>query len=159
MNKETLIQSPKSQKEIPLKELMPLIQERIARGQSVRFYPQGISMLPMLKPGRDSVELSAPPERLKKYDLPLYQRRDGSFVLHRVVHVGDTYCCVGDNQLRAEKGIAHEQVIALVTAFYKGEQRHSVKELRYRLYCRCRFAYRWLCYRRIKRATKQQPKE
>ena len=49
-----------------LDSLMPLIQERLAAGQTVRFSPMGISMLPMLRQGKDKVELAPLPEKLKK---------------------------------------------------------------------------------------------
>lgn len=160
---ETPISPQKS--EIPLNDLMPLIRERIAQGQSVRFYPNGVSMLPMLRPGTDSVELSAPPAKLKKYDLPLYQRKDGTFVLHRVVKVGETYSCAGDNQFRYELGLEHQQIIAVVTAFYRGDKRHSVRQPGYRLYCRFWQAYRWLrrfrlrIKRKLLRSINRLPKE
>ena len=123
-------------REIPLKLLLPVIEERIKLGQSVRFSPKGVSMLPMLRQGRDSVVLSALPEKLKKYDLPLYRREDGQFVLHRVVQVADTYTCIGDNQFQLETGVRKEQMIALVTAFYRGQKRYSVTHPSYWLYCR-----------------------
>ena len=51
-------------------ELMDLVRERTAAGQSVRYLPfRGVSMLPMLRQGRDAVEVSPLPEKLKKYDL------------------------------------------------------------------------------------------
>ena len=70
-----------------LDELMPLISERLSAGGSVRFSPHGTSMLPMLKDGRDQVVLSPLPDKLKKYDLPLYRRENGQYVLHRIVKV------------------------------------------------------------------------
>lgn len=118
-----------------LDEMMPLIRECLAAGQSVKFSPRGVSMLPMILQGRDSVYLSSPPERLKMFDIPLYRREDGSFVLHRVVKVGDTYTCIGDNQFRAEKGITPESVIAVVTAFTHKGKTYSVTSAGYRLYC------------------------
>ena len=93
-------------------------------------------MLPMLRQGIDSVVLSPLPEQLKKYDLPLYQRSSGQFVLHRIVEVGDSYTCLGDNQFEKEPGIRHDQMIAVVTAFTRGDKRHSVNEPGYWLYCR-----------------------
>lgn len=117
-------------------ELMPLIRERIAAGESVRFSPNGTSMLPMLRQGVDSVVLSPLPEKLKKYDLPFYQRENGQFVLHRVVAVGDKYTCIGDNQFCFEPGLDHNQMIGVVTAFTRGDREHSVDELGYRIYCR-----------------------
>lgn len=117
---------------------MPLIRQALADGRTVRFMPRGVSMLPMLRQGIDSVVLSPLPAKLKKYDLPLYRREDGRYVLHRVVRVGDTYTCVGDNQFEPEKGLRHDQMIGLVSGFYRGEVYHSVTEPKYRLYCRLR---------------------
>ena len=73
---------------VPLEALMPLILEQLEAGKNVRFSPRGISMLPMLRQGVDSVVLSPLPSRLKKYDLPLYRRKSGQYVLHRVVEAG-----------------------------------------------------------------------
>lgn len=119
-----------------LDALMPLMKERLAAGQTVRFSPRGISMLPMLRQGMDSVVLSPVPEQLRKYDLPLYQRDDGKYVLHRVVKAGQTYTCVGDNQFDLEPGLRHDQMIALVTSFYRGDREYQVTAPVYRLYCR-----------------------
>ena len=116
-------------------DLIPLFQERLAAGQTVRFSPMGVSMLPMLREGRDSVVLSPAPERLRKYDLPLYRRDNGAYVLHRVTAVGETYTCIGDNQFVSEPGIRHDQIIAVVTQFRRKGREHSVTEPGYRLYC------------------------
>lgn len=123
-------------KEFSLEQMMPLIQERLTAGQSVRFSPKGISMLPMLRQGVDSVVLSPVPKKLKKYDLPLYQRPDGKFILHRVVSVGDTYTCIGDNQFQFEQGVSHDCVVAVVTAFYRGDRLWNTDDWLYQLYCR-----------------------
>ena len=124
------------EQEVRLEQLMPLIRELLADGRSIRYYPKGISMLPMLRQGIDSVVLSPLPEKLKKYDLPLYQREDGKFILHRIVRARDTYTCIGDNQFQLEKGLRHDQMIAVVSAFYRGGKRCSVESIGYRLYCR-----------------------
>lgn len=116
-------------------DLIPLFRERLAAGQTVRFSPMGVSMLPMLREGRDSVVLSPVPERLRKYDLPLYRRDNGAYVLHRVTAVGETYTCIGDNQFVCEPGIRHDQIIAVVTQFRRKGREHSVMEPGYRLYC------------------------
>ena len=116
---------------------MPLLQERLAAGQTVRYLPfRGGSMLPMLRQGIDSVELSPLPQRLKKYDLPVYRYPSGKYVMHRVVAVReDHYLCLGDNTYEYEK-IRHDQMIAVVSAFKRGEKRISVEALSYRIYCR-----------------------
>ena len=124
-----------NKRELPLEEMMPLIKERLLEGSEIRISPKGTSMLPMLRQGKDSVILSPIPEKLKKYDIPLYKRDDGKYVLHRIVKLGDTFECMGDNQFSLEKNIRKDQMIALVTAFYRGENLWKTENLVYRLYC------------------------
>ena len=119
-----------------LENLMPLILDSLDRGNTVRFSPRGVSMLPMLRQGIDSVELGPLPERLKKYDLPVYRYPSGKYVMHRVVKVEeDHYVCLGDNTYTLEH-IQHEQLIGVVTAFKRGEKRIEVENTAYKLYCR-----------------------
>ena len=118
-----------------LDHLMPLFRERLAAGQKVRFSPRGTSMLPMLRQGIDTVTLAPLPEKLKKYDLPLYQRANGQYVLHRIVKVKEVYTCIGDNQFAFESGVARDQMIAIVHSFTRGERCYLVTDWRYRLYC------------------------
>jgi len=128
--------SDNQKKELELSILLPLIQESFTAGRTVRFSPRGISMLPMLRQGLDCVILSPAPEKLRKYDIPFYRRDDGKFILHRVVKVGETYTCIGDNQFELEEGVRHDQVIAVVSGFTRGEKEHQVSEWSYQLYCR-----------------------
>lgn len=96
----------------------------------------GRSMLPMLRQGKDTVELKKAPERLKKYDLPMYRGPGGKYVMHRIVDVKDDhYVCLGDNTYVYEK-VRREQIVAMVCAFYRGDRRISVEAPGYRLYCR-----------------------
>ena len=122
--------------DVPLAQLMPVLREFLDVGKNVKISPQGISMLPMIRQGIDKVVLSPISGELRKYDLPLYQRDDGHFVLHRIVKTGETYTCIGDNQFELEHGLRHDQMIAVVTAFYRGDKLHSVNELGYQIYCR-----------------------
>lgn len=124
------------ERQFSLEALMPLIRERLENGQSVRFSPKGTSMLPMLRQNIDSVVLSPLPETIEKYDIPLYQRKNGQYVLHRIIKTGESYTCIGDNQISPEPGIAREQMIGVVTAFYRGEKRWETASLPYRVYCR-----------------------
>ena len=118
-------------------ECMTLVRECLTAGHRVRYFHfRGVSMLPMLREGKDSVLLSPLPEKLRKYDVPLYRRDDGKYVLHRIVAAGETYTCIGDNQFVYEYGLCHDQMIALVTSFTRGEKEYSVTDWRYRLYCR-----------------------
>ena len=150
-----------SEKNYRLAELMPLFKERLAAGHSVIFFPKGVSMMPMIRQGVDKVVLSPLPKKLKKYDLPLYQRDNGQFVLHRIVKVGDTYTCIGDNQHQYETGVRHDQMIGLVTGFYRDQEYHATTQLSHRVY-RCLWHHsRWLrprvraAFNRIKKLFKK----
>lgn len=124
-----------SEHKYKLDELMPLFREQLAAGHCIHFSPNGTSMLPMLRQGLDTVTLSPLPGKLRKYDLPLYQRENGQYVLHRIVRTGDTYTCIGDNQFILESGLRHEQMIAVVSAFTRDGKKYDVTDLSYRLYC------------------------
>lgn len=124
---------------VRLEELWPVMKEQLDAGGRVKFGPKGTSMLPMLRQGTDSVEIEKAPERLKKYDLPLYRRESGQFVLHRVVGVKkDGYVMRGDNQTVREYGIKSEQILAVVSGFWRGEEYIGADDVKYRRYCRRR---------------------
>lgn len=125
-----------SEKEVRLEQLLPLIMETLEKDNTVSFSPRGISMLPMLHQGRDTVTLAPIHGELKKYDLPLYRRDDGAFILHRIVGTGETYTCIGDNQYELEQGVRRDQMIAVVTSFTRNGERVEVTDLRYQIYCR-----------------------
>lgn len=140
-------------------ELMLLVRERLAAGYKVRYLPfKGVSMLPMLRQGKDRVELGPLPQQLKKYDLPVYQMPSGKYLMHRVLKVTPThYICLGDNTLEYEI-IAPEQMIGVVTAFQRNGKRIEVTNLGYRLYCRIWGHTRPLriLYKRFREKTKRK---
>ena len=93
-------------------------------------------MKPMLRQGIDSVVLSPLPEKLQKYDLPLYRYPSGKYILHRIVGEKDgNYLCLGDNTYTYET-VEPSCMIAVVTAFQRGSKEIPVTDVRYRLYCR-----------------------
>lgn len=130
-----------SQNDLPFLDgeaLIALIQESTAEGKRVRYIPfRGISMLPMLRQGKDTVEAAPLPPRLKPMDLPIYRMPSGKIVMHRVVaDKGDYYLCNGDNLCTFER-IPHKDMIALVTAFTRDGKRIEITNPFYRLYCIC----------------------
>ena len=143
-----------NKRELPLDSMMPIIIEHLANGNSVCISPKGISMLPMLRDSIDSVVLAPLPDRLKKYDIPLYKRENGKYILHRIVKIDDTYTCIGDNQFKYEKGIERAQLIAVVTAFTHGNKEYSVNDFSYKFYCR--FWHYSRSIRRVYRALKRR---
>lgn len=101
-----------------LSELEGIIRKVIESGGEFELYPRGTSMLPLIREGRDSVMLSALPERLSPGDTVLYRRDGGAYVLHRIVGTDrETFTMCGDNQYRPEPGIRREQMIAFASAY------------------------------------------
>lgn len=125
-----------SSKEAQMSEMIDIIIEKLNMGGTVTFTPHGESMLPMLRDGEDIVVLEKPKGRLHLFDVPLYRRDDGSFVLHRVIDFcrDGSYVMCGDHQLRKERGIRDDNIIGVLTAFYRKGKPYSVSSLRYRAY-------------------------
>lgn len=123
-------------KQIGLNEIVDIMREKLDSGGTVTFTPRGNSMYPMLRDGEDTVVLAKPKGRLHLFDLPLYVRRDGSYVMHRVVNFDPdgSYVMCGDNQFFKEHGVKEEDIIAVVTAFYRKGKPYTTKSLSYRLY-------------------------
>lgn len=124
-------------KEIALSSALPLIEETLSLNGEVSFSPSGNSMRPLLRHRKDTIVLKKPVGKLKKYDVPLYRRKDGSFVLHRVVGIdSDGYIMCGDNQTFKERAIKDDQIIAVMTSFCRDGKHINCTDFSYRLYCR-----------------------
>ena len=98
-----------------LSDMEPVLRKVLAEGGTFPFYPKGTSMEPTIHQGIDQVLLKALPKKLKKYQMILYKRQSGAFVLHRIVKVEkDSYTMRGDNQFYTEPGLRREQMIGVV---------------------------------------------
>lgn len=119
-----------------MKELSPLITGLIADGTDVQITVTGNSMSPLFRSCRDTVTLTkCEPSALKRLDIPLYIRDDGTYVLHRIIKVNkDTYNMAGDNQTVIEKNVKKENVLCVVKGFTRKGKYHSCDEIPYRLY-------------------------
>ncbi len=96
----------------------------------------GVSMYPMLRDRRDTIVVTRPVERLKKYDVALYRRGD-QYVLHRVIEVlPDSYVIRGDNCLKKEYGITDRDIIGKLTSFYRKDKEVNMNGAPYKLYSR-----------------------
>ncbi len=100
-------------------QMVPLIEDAVNNGRNFLLCPKGTSMLPTISSEKDYVLLKAP-ENLKKYDIVLYKRTGGQFVLHRILGIKNgKYTMCGDNQYFRERGIEQNQIIAKVFAIHK----------------------------------------
>ena len=71
-------------------------------------------MLPFLADGRDKVILQKIEKLPKKGDIVFYRRKNGAYVLHRVVkRRGDLFYFSGDAQLRVEGPVGKGQLLAV----------------------------------------------
>lgn len=131
-------------KQVNLNDIFDIMSEKLNSGGSVTFSPKGTSMLPMLRDGEDAVVLVKPSGRLHLFDLPLYRRSNGTYVLHRIVSFDSdgSYVMCGDNQFAKEHGIKDEDIIAVVTAFYRKGKPYTVQSPTYRLYLNVLFYIR-----------------
>lgn len=96
----------------------------------------GVSMLPMLKQGRDLFTVRKKGKnRCEKYDVVLYKRPPEQYVLHRVVEVRDNdYVVLGDNCVNKEYGITDNMIIGVLTSFVHNGRTYSVYDIRYKIY-------------------------
>ena len=109
--------------------------EEILRKDGRLFYTnRGDSMLPMIREGKDLLEIEKTEGRLKKFDVPLYRRDSGQYVLHRIVKVRpDGYVTCGDNRWRKESGVADRHILGVLTAVIREGKRVPVTRPLYRL--------------------------
>lgn len=126
-------------------------QEILEKEGRIVFTPGGTSMRPMLRHHQNPVLLVPKPkgQRLRKYDIPFYQRDNGQYVLHRILSVKkDSYVCCGDGQVDPEKGVRDDMIFAILEGYYKGDRYIDVsKSLPNKIYARFWVAIRpirWL---------------
>ncbi len=94
------------------------IEKELDRAGRILQITVGDSMEPMLKNRQNAVLLEKAEGILKKYDLPLYKRPNGQYVLHRIIKVRKKdYITCGDNRWKTEV-IPHEWVIACTSGYY-----------------------------------------
>lgn len=111
-------------------------EEEIAHNGFLLYRNVGDSMLPLIRQGKDLLLIARKPQgRLNKYDVPLYRRDSGQYVLHRILKVRkNDYILCGDNRWRRETGITDRHIIGVLTAVIRDGQKLPVTDQRYRLY-------------------------
>ena len=143
-------------KETTLDAVIDIILEKLDEGGTVTFTPNGTSMLPMLRDGQDIVMLKKPNGRLRLYEVALYKRENGQYVLHRVLDFGNdgSYIMCGDNQFKKEKGIKDSQIIAVLVGFVRKGRPCTTDNILYRIYIS--FWYHTRVFRRAFRSVKRR---
>lgn len=120
-------------------------EEEIRKQGHCTYFNVGTSMMPLLRQRKDLIHLVKPKGRLKKYDVPLFKRDNGQYVLHRVIKVyPDSYVLCGDNQIHKETGITDDQIIGVMTGITRDGKYLPVTSLKYRIYVRIWWGIYWL---------------
>jgi hypothetical protein len=106
-------------KTVPNAELIPAIGKLIEEGQEVIFKPKGVSMLPFIRGGRDSVLLRKA-DGLKVGDIALAEISEGRYVLHRIETIEDEMIVLmGDGNLVGRERCRKEDVMAIAVKIIK----------------------------------------
>ncbi len=110
-------------------------EEILARDGRLVYTNVGDSMVPLIRQGRDLIVIESASGRLKKYDVPLYRRDNGQYVLHRILKVREKdYVICGDNRWRREYGIDDRHVIGVLRTVIRDGKEVSMADWRQRLY-------------------------
>lgn len=103
----------------------------LEKNGAIAFVPGGNSMWPILKNKSQSVIILPKTEKLKRFDVALYQRDNGTYVLHRVMQPTEYgYVMCGDSQFTLEK-VREEAVFGVMTSFYRGKNSIEVTDKEY----------------------------
>jgi signal peptidase I len=112
-------------KDMTFEKLFPLAKEVLDSGRSISITVTGNSMYPFLRDSTDSVELShAKYPDIRFGDVVMYIRDNGKFVVHRVLKTTPTHFhIIGDAQQWVEGPLRPDQLVAKVTAVWRGDKR------------------------------------
>ena len=142
---------------LEMNEIAPLISEAVKNGGCFYLSPKGKSMLPTIREGKDQVVLEEFVS-FKKGDILLYRRKNGQFVLHRLVGFknGKPIMC-GDAQFALEYGISEDDIIARVSSIVRNKKQINVGSLSFKVYSACLSFRRniWNAFRKLLRPLKR----
>lgn len=121
---------------------MVSFEEELERSGKLVYTTVGVSMNPLIKQDRDLSIIEKPKGRLKKFDVALYKRANGQYVLHRVVKVlEDGYVILGDNCCSKEYNIKESQILGVLTSLVRNGKEINLNSFGYKLYVRARYAH------------------
>lgn len=95
----------------------------------------GNSMMPLIRPRGDLIIIKRCNAPLKKYDVPLYKRKSGQYVLHRIIKIKkEGYVIRGDNCTYLERKISDSQIIGVLESVVRGNKEIKMDSILQRLY-------------------------
>ena len=110
-------------------------EEVLAKNGKLIYTNVGDSMMPLIRQDKDLLVIEPVHGRLKKYDVPLYRRDSGQYVLHRILKVRqEDYVICGDNRWKKEYGITDRHIIGILTGIVRDGKTIPVTDKKYLLY-------------------------
>ncbi len=140
-----------------------VLADELSKGKAVLSGTSGDSMQPLLYQGKTQIVLVPITSPLKKWDLPLYRRPSGQFVLHRIIKSDDEfYYTRGDNRHGLEK-VPKEWCLGVVSEIKRAGKTISVTDKGYRAYLHFwsliyPFRYVWYRIRSIIKSVRRRLK-
>lgn len=105
---------------------------------------KGTSMLPLLRQGIDLVKIVPVDRELKVGDVPMFERPNGEYVLHRIIEVHNGYYIIcGDNSFEREK-VPYEWILGVAESVFLGEREVKMTDPWQIKYAKRRMRIYWL---------------
>lgn len=116
-------------------EHISTFEDEINRTGHLVYTNRGDSMMPLLRENRDLIHIRKPQGRCRKYEVPLYKRDSGQYVLHRILKVRkEDYVICGDNRCHREYGITDRHIIGVLEGVTRDGKYIPVTDRKYRMY-------------------------
>lgn len=120
-------------------------EEEINKTGKLIYTNVGDSMMPLIRQGKDLLIIEKVNGRPKKYDVPLYKRDSGQYVLHRILKVRkNDYVICGDNRWGREYGIQDRHIIGVLTGIIRDGREVSVNDKKYKVYVHLWCDFFWI---------------
>ena len=119
-------------------------EEELERTGQLVYTNLGNSMMPLIRQQKDLIIIKQVEEPLKRYDVPLYKRDSGEYVLHRIMKINKQgYVLCGDNRWNREYGITDKHIIGVLEGVVRDGKTIPVTDWKYRVYVHlwCDFFY------------------
>ena len=101
--------------QISTQEYLDIMKEQVENGKEASMIISGNSMSPFLEHGRDTIYFKKPFRDLRRGDMVFFQRKDGQYVMHRLLKIKkEGYYFIGDNQKEVEGPVPADCVFAIV---------------------------------------------
>ena len=117
---------------------IPELIKDMEKGMKAKLSPNGGSMLPFIVGGRDEALLVLL-QKLKRGDVVLYRRNNGTYVLHRIHHIvnkngEEQYYMIGDSQVEIEGPLDRTQILGMAESFIRKGKRFSKHHIGYKIW-------------------------